>query len=297
MAQRYGGKYSKGGETENARPAPTSPYAGAKPSVVGFRVNLLFIAPLPLVFSLFGSGATTLATNLVALALLLLAAWLTREGLIAEEAYNARTIAKRPAMPRKIFAAVLTGAGLALASFATMGIVGAAIIGVVGAALHVGAFGLDPLRDKGAEGIDQFQQDRVARVVDEAEKHLSSMATAISALKDRGLERRVESFQATARKMFRTVEEDPRDLTAARKFLGVYLMGARDATLKFADLYARQPKPEDKASYLALLDDLDGNFAAKTEKLMNDNRTDMDIEIKVLRDRLAREGVATKEGT
>ncbi|MEO0665031.1 MAG: 5-bromo-4-chloroindolyl phosphate hydrolysis family protein, partial [Pseudomonadota bacterium] len=114
---------------------------------------------------------------------------------------------------------------------------------------------------------------------------------------DRKLEARVEQFAGTARKMFRTVEEDPRDLTAAKKYLGVYLMGARDATLKFADLYARQPKPEDKASYLALLDDLDGNFAAKTEKLMNDNRTDMDIEIKVLRDRLAREGVATKEGT
>jgi len=70
------------------------------------------------------------------------------------------------------------------------------------------------------------------------------------------------------------------------------LNGAKEATIKFADLYARQSKPEDRAQYMALLDDLDGNFAAKTEKLMDDNRTDMDIEIKVLRDRLAREGVA-----
>ncbi|MEM1100650.1 MAG: 5-bromo-4-chloroindolyl phosphate hydrolysis family protein [Pseudomonadota bacterium] len=291
MAERYGGKYSKGGATENARPAPSSPYEGARPSAVGLRVNLLFIAPLPLVFSLFGSGATTLAVNIVALALMLLAAWLTREGLVAEEAYNARTIAKRPAMPRKIAGAVVLGAGLALASLATMGALAAVVVGAVGAALHLGAFGLDPLSDKGAEGIDQFQQDRVARVVDEAEAYLGSMTTPIAGLKDRGLERRVAAFQATARKMFRTVEEDPRDLTAARKFLGVYLMGARDATLKFSDLYGRQPKPEDKAQYLALLDDLDGNFAAKTEKLMTDNRTDMDIEIKVLRDRLAREGV------
>ncbi|MEM9437242.1 MAG: 5-bromo-4-chloroindolyl phosphate hydrolysis family protein [Pseudomonadota bacterium] len=298
MGERYGGKFSPGGETPNARAAPkASAYEGARPSAVGARVNLLFIAPLPLVFSLFGSGPTTLAINLCALALLLLAAWLTREGLLAEEAYDSRSIAKRPAIPRKLFGSVLTGAGLALASFLTQGIIGGAIIGGVGAVLHAFSFGLDPMKDKGAEGIDQFQQDRVARVVDEAEAYLTSISTAIENLKDRALERRVAQFQATARKMFRTVEEDPRDLTAARKFLSVYLLGARDATLKFTDLYTRQPKPEDRASYLALLDDLDGNFAAKTEKLMNDNRTDMDIEIKVLRDRLAREGVTAKEGS
>ena len=57
--------------------------------------------------------------------------------------------------------------------------------------------------------------------------------------KDRDLERRVDSFQSTARAMFRTIEDDPRDLTAARKYLSVYLMGARDATVKFADIYAR----------------------------------------------------------
>ncbi|MEM8592968.1 MAG: 5-bromo-4-chloroindolyl phosphate hydrolysis family protein, partial [Pseudomonadota bacterium] len=288
MSQRFGGKFSPDGESREAQPRPQSrPYDEARPSPVGARVNLLFVAPLPLIFS-FGSGPTVLAINLVALGLILLAAWLTREGLIAEDAYNARTIAKRPVIPRKLFGSVLLGAGLALASFLTSGIIGAVVIGAVGAVLHALSFGIDPLKDKGADGIDQFQQDRVARVVDEAEKHLAVMVRAVGALRDRALERRVDEFAATARKMFRTVEEDPRDLTAARKFLGVYLNGAKDATVKFADLFARQPKPEDREQYLALLDDLDGNFAAKTDKLMNDNRSDMDIEIKVLRDRLAR---------
>ncbi|MEM6897848.1 MAG: 5-bromo-4-chloroindolyl phosphate hydrolysis family protein, partial [Pseudomonadota bacterium] len=207
-----------------------------------------------------------------------------------------RSIAKRPAIPRKLFGSVLIGLGLGVASYLTSGIVGAAVIGVVGAVLHALSFGVDPLKDKGAEGIDQLQQNRVARVVDEAEAHLKTITATVEKLGDRALERRVEDFAATARKMFRTVEEDPRDLAGARKFLGVYLMGARDATVKFADLYTKQARAEDRAQYLALLDDLDGNFAAKTEKLMTDNRTDMDIEIKVLRDRLAREGVAMKEG-
>ena len=91
--------------------------------------------------------------------------------------------------------------------------------------------------------------------------------------------------------MFRTIEDDPRDLTSARKYLSVYLMGARDATVKFADFYARSGDAQAKADYTALLDDLEANFAAQTGKLLIDNRTDLDIEIDVLRDRLAREGV------
>ena len=92
--------------------------------------------------------------------------------------------------------------------------------------------------------------------------------------------------------MIRTVEEDPRDLTGARKFLGVYLLGARDATTKFVELYSRQKGADTRDSYDALLSDLEMNFAAKTEKMLLDDRSDMDVEIKVLRDRLQREGVS-----
>lgn len=94
--------------------------------------------------------------------------------------------------------------------------------------------------------------------------------------------------------MIRTVEEDPRDLTGARKFLGVYLMGARDATVKFVDRYRRSKNNEARADYEALLGDLEQNFAARTEKMLLDDKSDMDIEIKVLRDRLQREGVSLK---
>jgi hypothetical protein len=144
------------------------------------------------------------------------------------------------------------------------------------------------------EGIDTFQQDRVARVVDQAEAHLKGMKDAIIRAGDRGLEARVDQFQNTARVMARTVEEDPRDLTAARKYLGVYLEGARDATVKFADLFARTKDAAVKADFETFLTDIEANFNARTQKLLLDDRTDMDIEIKVLRDRLQREGVMPK---
>ena len=87
--------------------------------------------------------------------------------------------------------------------------------------------------------------------------------------------------------MFRTVEGDPRDLTAARKYIGVYLMGARDATAKFADHYAATGDEKARVTYGALLDDLETNFASRTQALLDNERTDLTVEIDVLRERLA----------
>lgn len=292
MAQRYGGKFSPEDGQSKTPPADRGSFRGARRTRAGGRVNLLFFAPLPLAARAFGAGPSELALNLAALAILLLAAWLTREGILAHEAYEARKIARRPAVPRKILASLLTGLGLGCAGFAANGGLAEPLIyAILGAGLHSFAFGLDPLRDKGMEGVDSFQTDRVARVVDQAESYLKAMTDAMKRAGDRTAEARLERFQATVRDMLRTVENDPRDLTAARKYLGVYLMGARDATVKFADLHARAPNPAARDKYLSLLTDLEQNFTAKTRALMADNTTDLDIEIEVLRDRLEREGV------
>ncbi|MEO1140535.1 MAG: 5-bromo-4-chloroindolyl phosphate hydrolysis family protein [Pseudomonadota bacterium] len=292
MAQRYGGKYSPEGSRDTGRPVDRGTYQGARRTQAGGRVNLLFIAPLPLIWAAFTTGPMGLVFNLIALGLLLLAAWLTREGIQAQEAYEVRKVARAPGFPRKLTASALTGLGLGVAGFAAGGgLVAPIIYTVVGAALHSFAFGLDPMRDKGMEGVDKLQTDRVARVVDKAEAHLAAMSDAIKRAGDRQAEGRLERFQLSVRDMLRTVEDDPRDLTAARKYLGVYLMGARDATIKFADIYARSRDADARADYMMLLTDLEENFVAKTKKLLADNNSDLEIEIGVLRDRLAREGI------
>ena len=295
MAEPYGGKYSpEGHQRDNGEP-PLNQWHGKRRTRAGGRVNFLFIAPLPLAIRAFMQEPAGLALTLVGLGLLLLAAWMTREGVLAQEAYEARKIARRPAVPRKFFASVLTGAGLFAASYAGQtGLLNPTIFAVLGFALHLFSFGMDPMRDKGMEGIDTFQQDRVAKAVSEAEKHLAAMKDAILRAGDRKLENRVDRFQSAARDMFRTVEEDPRDLTSARKYLSVYLLGARDATAKFADIYARNRDAQARKDYEALLDDLERNFSAKTEAFLLDNKTDLDVEIEVLRERLEREGVRTR---
>ncbi|MBT8459124.1 MAG: hypothetical protein HKP37_00790 [Boseongicola sp.] len=287
MAERFGGKYSP-----NAAPdAPQAPTQRRRRS--GARVNMLFLIPGILVITAFQQEPIGMALDLLGFGTLMLAAWLTREGLQAEEAFDARRVAKRPAIPRKIFASAFTGLGLAVAGMdpTSFSLLNPILFAILGTALHFMAFGADPLKDKGVPEGSAFQTDRVAKAVDEAERHLTAMRDAIRGAGVPALSRRVDRFADTARQMFRVVEDDPRDLTGARKYLGVYLLGARDATSQFADLYARNKNEEARQDYEALLDDLETTFAARTDKMLLDDKSSLDVEIEVLRDRLAREGV------
>jgi hypothetical protein len=283
MAERFGGKFSP---TSN-RPGAAPPALAAPKPQGQWRTTVLFLSAFLFLFPAFGDGPREMLLGLAAGGLVVLSAWLTREGLKAEVAYGARKVARRPALPRKLAGAVLTGAALATGGvIAGQGLVFPAIYALVGAGLHLGAFGLDPMSDKGMEGIDAFQTGRVAHAVEEGEKYLAAMKDAILRAGDRGLERRVDQFATAARSLFRTIEGDPGDLTAARKYMSVYLMGARDATVKFADHYAQTRDPAVRSDYETLLTDLETTFAEKTRMFLTNSRSDLDVEIAVLRDRL-----------
>ena len=287
MAQRFGGKYSPQGST-GADAIPVARPEGVAPG--GWRATLLFVSAFAFLFPAFGDAPGAMLMGLAAGGLMVLSAWLAREGLRARAAWAARKVARRPAIPRLLFSAAACGGALFVGGVIAHGLsFYPAFYAIAGAALHIGAFGLDPWSDKGMEGIDRFQSDRVARAVDEGEAYLTAMKDAILRAKDRAAEARVDQFAAHARALFRQVESDPGDLTAARKYLTVYLMGARDATAKFADHWVQSRDATARADWEALLTDLETTFADRSKALMVNDRTDLDIEISVLRDRLKME--------
>ncbi len=294
MAQEFGGKFSPNKPTG----ASTAQVKAGKPKAT-FRARLMFLAPLPLLLTGFGQitagNPIGIIRDFAAFAILILAAWLLTEGLKAEAAYQVKKSARKPAFPRKIFASALVGIGVAVASSdaANGGLLLALVLGGLAALLHLIAFGIDPLKNKGMGDFDGIADRRVALAVQEAEAHITAMLDAIAPLRDRHLQKRLDTFVASARSMARNVEEDPRDLTTARKYLGVYLMGAKDATLKFAALYEKTKDPAARADYEALLTDLETNFDAQRQELLLDDKSDLDVEIDVLRERLRHEGVAT----
>lgn len=296
MSQRFGGRFSPenllrnnlpgkqpGGQPPAPPPVPRHPHEG--------RPKWVTVAAFPIVLGAFFQGAAGMVTDLAAFGLIASGMWMTREGLVAQAVYEARRVARRPAIPRKLFGGVMAGAGLGLAVAGPGLGLDAALIGGAGLALHVLAFGPDPMRDKTPEGVDSFQQDRAARMIDEAEGHLEQMSTAIARAGDRRLEARVAMFAAAVHHLFDRLRENPGGLSSARRYLGVYLMGARDATVRFADLYARTQDQAVRAEYLAFLDELERDFLARADKLMEGDREALDIEMSVLRERLAREGL------
>jgi hypothetical protein len=290
MARRFGGRFSPqssaGQPLDPARAAPR-PVVPRHP--LQSRTRWITVMAVPFLLTAFGQDPAGLVAHLLAFGAVAAGMGLTREGLQAEAEYDARPIARRPAIPRKLFGGVLTGLGLAIGSYSPDVAAGAGLIGLAGLALHWLAFGADPMRDKGMEGVDSVAQDRAHRLLAEAEAHLSAMQDAILRTGDRRLEARLAMFAASARALFSRIEQAPGDASAARRYLGVYLQAARDATVKFADLYAQTRDPRARQDYETMLTDLETRFEQRREALVQGDRVNLDIEIGVLRERLERE--------
>ena len=296
MAQKFGGPHSPD-PTSNQSAAPEpDPFRGRPATRISLLARFMYLWPVPLLLSGIGAMArpTEMIRELGAFVILILAAWLLNEGIRAKAEYDARKVAKPPAIPRKIFAAGLVGIGTAIAAYSGMTAlqpISAALVGLVASAAHLFAFGIDPMRKKGLTGQDEYATERAMSAIERAEVTVRQTLDAAKRIGDRQLEGRVERLMASAREVFARVEEDPRDLPRARKFMTVYLAGARDATAKFADIWSRSRDADARAKYESLLSDLEANFANKREQLLLDDRTDLDVEIEVLQDRLQREGV------
>ena len=104
---------------------PQAPFRNRRVSRVSMRARAMFLLPLPLLFAGLGAiqrgSAGEMLGEIGAFAGLMLSAWLLNEGLRAEDAYDARAVARPPAVPRKLFAAILTGASVALAGVTSLG--------------------------------------------------------------------------------------------------------------------------------------------------------------------------------
>lgn len=300
--RRFGGAHSPGGTGAPARAPMQAPVASA-PRGGNIRAWGMFVLPTPLLLggiaALMGGNGPAALVELGAYALLLCGAVLLREGLRAEAVYDARAVAQPPAFPRKIVAAGLAAAGVTLAtgwgwgqaSLGLPGLVTTAIFGGLTLALHLVVFGLDPMRPK-AVGAPGAESARIAAAIDEAEARLAVLDDIARTLRDREIETRLGALSAKVRALLALIGQDPGDLDRARRYLKVYLAGAEAATRKYAAHTASGADAAVRAEYLDLLGSLEASFETGRAALTARDRTDLEIEIDVLRDRLGQEGAA-----
>ena len=296
-AKRFGGTYSKGSPTGRTPGRAAAPdwrnRAIRSPSL---RVLLLFFAPTALLLgallAVLRGDAVGLLWLIAAYALVVGGAALTRVGQQAAAAYAARAVSRPPGWPRKMMGGVMIGAGVALCMLRSSGSTFQAVLfGAIATALHLIAFGIDPLRSKGIDGLDADALDAAITRVETGRALIAEMQSAAAQFGDRALEDRVAELARTATDVLAQIEQDPRELRRSRRFLAVYLVGARDATVQYAQSYDASGEPAIREKYAALLGDLESHFTNHRESLTSADRTALDVEIEVLRDRLRAEGV------
>lgn len=255
---------------------------------------ILFILPVPLVvkavFALLAGKIFTAAWTLGVFAIMIFAARMIQKGKTAEINWRMKKIAKMPRAPNKIMGSIILGAITFFAAWflAKEGLFQSIGFGAAAGAGSLMLYGLDPLHSKGLDGADAA---KVVEALDGARAQLERIETAGTKLSSYQDRQRVKSVVANAEAVLQEIEEDPRDLRRARKFLNVYMTGAVDVTERYAAAEAKGRGDELKDNFSKLLTDMEHVFKEQHDKLLQDDVLDLDVQMDVLRTRLTKEGV------
>ncbi|MEL7448921.1 MAG: 5-bromo-4-chloroindolyl phosphate hydrolysis family protein [Pseudomonadota bacterium] len=259
---------------------------------------LLYVLALPLLPAIGVSLMLGSAPNVVvlgaALALVLAGGKCVRAGLAAEREYNRRKIASAPPLPLKNLGAVLVGIATAVTSYFAVdtGLAFSALVGVLATAGSVLAYGPDPRGEKLADtGHLGLTTDEVVEQLATAERKIEAIELANRDISNTELSRRLRAITKLARKIIGTIEDDPRDIRRARKFLNVYLDGAQSVTEGYARTHKRGASEELEQNFRNVLATIEEVFTEQQAKLLENNELDLDVQIEVLATQLKREGV------
>ena len=131
-----------------------------------------------------------------------------------------------------------------------------------------------------------------------AEASLREAARAITAIEQARLEirqpeldKRLDDIAALAQQILERVENDPRDLWRARRFLTVYLEGVQRVVEGYAKTHGRVAAPELDQRFRHALETVETAFREQHQVLLERDIEDLDVQIEVLTQQLAREGI------
>ena len=270
--------------TKAKRYNPTINPGGSK-AKKGFLLYF-FLTPLFLsvVLALFARDIPAFGLNLTAFILFYGVAKLNTWGLANEFKYHQEKLTKAPTKPYKTMSAILLGiATIFAASIAGdesifMGIF-LASIAMIGYVLY---YGLDPRTDK-LENIGDVSAELVLKTLTDAKSKLSGIESHINSdFKDLVLKDKLSLATKKAKHIIQTIQEDPKDIRVARKFLLVYLDGLEKVTNSYTAMDEADIKGETKEKLHQLLNDVEIRFDKELSRLKKNNEFDLDVNIDVL---------------
>jgi 5-bromo-4-chloroindolyl phosphate hydrolysis protein len=259
---------------------------------------MVFLLPLPVLFaaivSLIKGDLTGLIFNTASYGLYLAGALLIRRGLYNAADYERHKIGLAPKYPLK----TLGAATVALAT-GWLALVGAGYTLPIAASFGLGAlagcyllYGFDPRRAKqvmDADGLDTTHQ--VVQALERAKGIIAGIDHARHKIRNPELTARLQRIVNLAQQILAVIEEDPKDLRRARKFLNIYLEGAQQVTAGYARTHQHMESQELEDNFRRVLVTIEEVFQEQQQKLLENDVLDLDVKIEVLANQLKREGV------
>jgi 5-bromo-4-chloroindolyl phosphate hydrolysis protein len=259
----------------------------------GLKGLLLYFLPIPILIAAIvslvqGNFWKTLILS-SSFAGFMLAAIIARHGLKIESTFEKKKFAKAPGTPYKTVAAIILGITTAVtAYFAASQPLFASIL--TGAAALLGftfSYGLDPRKDKTGNLSLGVSAEEVIEALEAAEIKISGLETAKRQISNLDYKNSLDRIADKAREILSVIEDDPRDLQRARKFLRVYLSGAERVALQYADTHKKDATTDKlDADFGRVLSSIEDTFNTQHSKLKENNQFDLDVQIEVLETQL-----------
>ena len=259
----------------------------------GLKGILLFLMPLPvLLAAIIHLVKGQIIGSVVAGALFtgfMVAAIVARHGFKLESRFKQKKLAKAPGTPFKSVAAVILAisTGLTAKLLSDYGFLQSILIGFVTLLGFYLAYGLDPRRDKTGNISLGVSADEVIEALEAAEIKIDTIEKARKSIRNYEFDQHLKRIIDKARGILTLIEEDPKDLGRARKFLKVYLDGTARVAESYAKTYGRDATTEVlDTNFQEVLDSIESTFDEQHKKLLENDQFDLDVKIEVLKTQL-----------
>ena len=202
---------------------------------------------------------------------------------------NRRRLAKAPGTPFKSVAAVILAGTTGLTAFllSGYGLLASILIGFVALLGFYMAYGVDPRRDKTGNISLGVSADEVFEALEAAEIKIATIEKARKSIRNIEFDQHLKRIIEKARTILTMIEDDPKDLNRARKFLKVYLDGTARVTESYAKTHGKDATTEVlDTSFQEVLDSIESTFDEQREKLLQNDQLDLDVKIEVLKTQL-----------
>ncbi len=269
----------------------TKPYKPANILLKREKGTLLYLFLIPLfiavVVALFKINIQAFLLNSISFALFFFTVKLSIKGFNQEFEYKNSSLIEAPKIPYKTIAAFMLGISSFFAAYIAgdKSFISSLFFSVIATTGYYMYYGFDPKEDK-LENLGDISAEFVLQTIGEAKAKLLTIESNMDKIEDAVLHKKLNIAMIKAKNILKTIQEDPKDIRVARKFLIVYIDGIAKVTDSYVSMDEDDIDSKTKEKLYGLMEDLNSKFDKELERLKNNNKFDLDVHIDVLKEQI-----------